>query len=79
MLLRGLAHKDDWLTLTREEVVNPTERPIPQNPQDLLSDRLDDVHSELDAVEAAHYMYPVDMKKEVFQNDGLRNVICRNF
>jgi len=79
LLLRGLATTDNWINLRRSELIKPTERPVLSRPQDLLSDALDDIHSELDTLEAAHYLYPVDMKNEIFQNEGLRNVICRNF
>ena len=45
----------------------------------LFSDELDDIHAELDSLEAAHYLYPVNMTTEVLQNDLLKSVICRNF
>ena len=44
-----------------------------------FSDELDDIHAELDSLEAAHYLYPVNMTTEVLQNDLLKSVICRNF
>jgi hypothetical protein len=28
-------------------------------------------------LEAAHYLYPVDVKS-ILKNDGLKNIICRN-
>ena len=79
LLLRGLATTDQWINLRRAELVKPTEKPVLSKPQDLISDALDEIHSELETLEAAHYLYPVDMKNAVFQNEGLRNVICRNF
>ena len=79
LLLRGLAPTDEWIQLQRAEPIQPTEKPILNRPQDLLLSILDDRTSQLEAIEAAHYMYPVDMTKEVLKNDALRDVICRNF
>jgi len=79
LLLRGLTTTDSWINLRRSEVPKKSERP-PLTPQDLLlSDELDDIHAELDSLEAAHYLYPVNMTTEVLQNDLLKSVICRNF
>jgi hypothetical protein len=45
----------------------------------LLLDSFDDDHSaEIRALESAHYIYPVDMKA-VLRNEDMKNVICRNF
>jgi len=79
LLLRGLTTTDKWVNLRRSELVKPTERPVLTKPQDLISDALDDIHAELNTLEAAHYLYPVNMTNEVLNNEGLRNVICRNF
>ena len=46
--------------------------------QDLLSEALDDKIQTLEEVEAAHYLYPVDVKA-VLTNEDLRTVVCRNF
>ena len=46
--------------------------------QDLLSEALDDKIESLEEVEAAHYLYPVDVKA-VLTNEDLRTVVCRNF
>ena len=77
--MRGLASTDDWVQLQRAELIKPTEKPILNQPQDLLLNLLDDRNDELNEIEAAHYMYPVNMTSEVLQNGALRDVICRNF
>ena len=46
--------------------------------QDLLSEAFDDKLQTLEEVEDAHYLYPVDVKA-VLTNDDLRSVVCRNF
>ena len=79
ILLRGLASTDEWLQLERAELIKPTEKPILNQPQDLLLNILDDRNDKLKEIEAAHYMYPVNMTNEVLKNGALRDVICRNF
>ena len=46
--------------------------------QDLFSEALDDKIEHLDAIESAHYIYPVDVKS-VLTNQDLKTVVCRNF
>ena len=46
--------------------------------QDLLNAATNDNFETLDELESAHYLYPVDIKK-VLTNDDLRTVVCRNF
>ena len=48
--------------------------------QDLwLSSEAVDAHTQkVNALEASHYLYPVDMKS-VLTNGALRNIVCRNF
>ena len=65
LLLRGLATKDKWVDLKRSELIKPKEKPVISKPQDLLSGALDEIHSELETLEAAHYLYPVNMETEV--------------
>lgn len=79
ILLRGLASSEDWFQLQRAELIKPTEKPIINQPQDLLLNILDDRNDQLKEIEAAHYMYPVNMTDEVLKNTALRDVICRNF
>ena len=46
--------------------------------QDLFSEALDDKIEHLDAIESAHYIYPVDVKS-VLTNQDLKTIVCRNF
>jgi len=79
LLLRGLDKTDSWTKLTRAELsALETTQPIISRPQDLLSEALDDKIQTLEEVEAAHYLYPVDVKA-VLTNEDLRTVVCRNF
>ena len=77
--MRGLQSTDDWLQLQRAELIGPSEKPILSQPEDLLLNIFDDRNNELATLEAAHYMYPINVTKEVLQNDALKNVICRNY
>ena len=44
---RWLGHGDEWLQLERAELIKPTEKPILNQPQDLLLNILDDRNEKL--------------------------------
>jgi len=79
LLLRGLEKTENWTKLSRSDL---TEREITEpkinKPEDLFSEALDDKIEHLDAIESAHYIYPVDVKS-VLTNQDLKTVVCRNF
>merc|ERR1712150_413407 len=79
LLLRGLEKTENWTKLSRSEL---TEKEITEpkinKPEDLFSEALDDKIEHLDAIESAHYIYPVDVKS-VLTNQDLKTVVCRNF
>lgn len=78
LLLRGLEHTENWTKLNRVELKEDIATPDILNPEDLLNAATNDNFETLDELESAHYLYPVDIKK-VLTNDDLRTVVCRNF
>ncbi len=79
LLLRGLDKTDNWTKLDRAELSALDRSPtVISKPEDLLSEAFDDKIQSLAEVEAAHYLYPVDVAA-VLNNEDLRTIVCRNF
>lgn len=79
LLLRGLEQTDIWTKLTRADLSILKSADVSlSKPEDLLSEAFDDKIQSLEEIESADYLYPVEVKS-VLTNEDLRTVVCRNF